>query len=108
MRNYRSTGETLQYAASGAVSAGDLVIIGSIVGVAMSDIAANTTGTVAVEGVFDLVKADTANAYTQGTPLYWDATNTKLTTTASTNTRVGIAAAAAASAATIVSVKINA
>ncbi len=104
-KNYIQKGEVLQYTPSGAVVAGALVIIGTLAAVALSDIAASTTGTVQITGVFRLAKA--TGAISQGVKVYWDATNSNVTTTASGNTLIGVAAKAETSGATTVDVLIN-
>jgi len=94
--NYVQEGKALNYTPSGAdVSSGDFVLIGTIGGVAKTAIADGKTGAVHVTGVFSIPKA--SGAVTQGAKLYWNSTNSNLTTTASGNTIVGIAAEAAAS-----------
>lgn len=107
MRNYKNLGDSIQYTATADVSAGDLLIIGSLAGVAAVDIADGDTGTVSITGVYDLTKGDTATAYTQGEALYWDATTSKITNTATSNTKIGTCVVPAATAATIVTVKLN-
>ena len=71
------------------------MLIGTIGGVAKTDIADGKTGAVHISGVFSIPKA--SGAVTQGAKLYWSTTNSNLTTTASGNTIVGVAAEAAAS-----------
>lgn len=94
--NFIQEGKALNYTPSGAdVSSGDFLVIGSIGAVAKTDIADGKTGAVHVTGVFSVAKA--SGAITQGAKLYWNSTNSNLTTTASGNTLVGVAAAAAAS-----------
>jgi predicted RecA/RadA family phage recombinase len=94
--NYVQEGKTLNYTASGAdIASGDFVLIGTIGGVAKTDIADGKTGAVHICGVFSIPKA--SGAITQGAKLYWSTTNSNLTTTASGNTIVGVAAEAAAS-----------
>ena len=70
-------------------------------------IANGETGPVQVTGVFNIAKLSTDNM-AQGALLYWDNTNSRLTTTASGNTLAGFAAAAAAATTTSVNIKINA
>lgn len=58
-------GETITWTNGGsAVSSGDVVVIGTngdaILGVALADIAGSASGSVAIEGVFDLPKVDAA------------------------------------------------
>lgn len=94
--NYVQEGKTLDYTPSGAdVASGEFVVIGVIGGVAKSAIADGKTGAVHICGVFSVAKA--SGAVTQGAKLYWNSSNSNLTTTASGNTLVGVAAEAAAS-----------
>lgn len=94
--NYVQEGKTLNYTPSGAdVASGEFVVIGVIGGVAKSAIADGKTGAVHICGVFSVAKA--SGAVTQGAKLYWNSSNSNLTTTASGNTLVGVAAEAAAS-----------
>lgn len=63
--NYVQEGRVIDWTNAGAaVVSGDVVIIGgngdALVGVALSDIGAGQIGAVAIEGVFDLPKADAA------------------------------------------------
>ncbi|PIQ84655.1 MAG: hypothetical protein COV75_01060 [Candidatus Omnitrophica bacterium CG11_big_fil_rev_8_21_14_0_20_63_9] len=104
--NYVQEGKALNYTPSGAdVASGDLVIIGTIAGVAKTDIADGETGAVHICGVFSLPKA--SGAVTQGAKLYWSSTNSNVTTTASGNTLIGVAAAAAASGDASIPVLLN-
>jgi predicted RecA/RadA family phage recombinase len=104
--NFIQEGKALNYTPSGAdVSSGDLVVIGTIAGIAKTDIADGKTGAVHVSGVFSVAKA--TGAITQGAKLYWSSANSNLTTTASGNTLVGVAAAAALSADATVPLLLN-
>lgn len=104
--NYVQEGKALNYTPSGAdVASGDLVIIGTIAGVAKTDIADGKTGAVHICGVFSLPKA--SGAVTQGAKLYWSSANSNVTTTASGNTLIGVAAAAAASGDASIPVLLN-
>ena len=94
--NYIQEGKALDYTPSGAdVASGDLVIIGTIAGIAKTNIADGKTGAVHICGVFSVPKA--TGAVTQGAKLYWSSANGNVTTTATRNTLVGVAASAAAS-----------
>ena len=95
----------LDYTPSSAVAAGDVVVLGDLVTVAPRAIAANALGAVAIEGVFTLPKA--SGAISQGVIVYWDATNSNITTTAGSNKRAGKAAYAQASGDTTVKVLLN-
>ena len=81
------------------------MLIGAIGGVAKTDIADGKTGAAHVSGVFSVVKA--SGAVTQGQKLYWNTSNSNLTTTASGNTIVGVAAEAAASGDANVKILLN-
>lgn len=94
--NYIQEGKALNYTPSGAdVASGDFLLIGAIGAVAKTDIADGKTGAVHIYGVFSIPKA--TGAVTQGAKLYWDASESEVTTTATDNTLIGVAAAAAAS-----------
>lgn len=71
---YQQEGETINYSNSGsAIAAGDVVVMGNIIGIALVDIAATTgTGAIAVEGVFSGVPKVTAAVFVQGEKLIWD------------------------------------
>lgn len=108
MTNFVQDGETLEYTNTGsAISAGSVVIVGTIVGVAAADIAATTgVGTVVIAGVFNLPK-NVGTAITQGALVYWDATPGEVTTTSSGNTLMGTAHLAAGSSDTTCDVRLN-
>lgn len=109
---YWQKGEVLDYKASAAVKNGEVVSLGTRIGVAGEDIAAGETGHLHVVGVFEMEKA--AGDVTMGDALYYSATDKKITTVASTdespskvnNIPAGYAAAPAASADETVLVKL--
>lgn len=103
--NYVQEGKTLNYTAGADITSGQLVLIGTIGGVAKTDIANGKTGAVHVCGVFSIPKA--TGAVTQGAKLYWDESESEVTTTATDNTLIGVAAAAAASGDSNVHVLLN-
>jgi len=65
-------GNSIDYTPASAVSAGDVVVQGDLVGVAKKDIQANQLGALATEGVFEFPK-DTSTAIGAGVDVYWDA-----------------------------------
>jgi len=80
------------------VLGGDVVIIGSLVGIAKRGIAADVLGAIALTGVFDVVQA--AVVFTAGDAVYWDADGSPVggeaesgaaTSTATDNTFMGFA-----------------
>ena len=99
-------GLAINYRPAEAVAAGDVVVLGSLVGIARLDIPAGTLGALATVGVFAIDKA--AESVTLGAVLYWDATAKNVTATASGNTYIGKAVTAADSAAEKVDVLLNA
>ena len=66
-----------------AVSAGDVVKIGQILGVALVDIASAATGSVAIRGVFTVPKV-TGAVIAQGEALTWDVSAGKFDDNAAT------------------------
>ena len=94
MTRYVQKGEAVDYRPAEAVAAGDVIVQGSLVGVARLDIAPGTLGALAVVGVFDAPKGSGEIAV--GTPLYWDAKNKQATPTQSGNQYLGKSVALAA------------
>jgi predicted RecA/RadA family phage recombinase len=88
MKNFVQGGEVITVAAPYALTSGQGVLVGSLFGVAAFDAANGANVEIATEGVFD-VTALTADTGAQGTKMYWDNTNRRLTVTASGNTLVG-------------------
>lgn len=107
MAKYVQPGHNIDYVNGGdtKISAGDVVVLGNRIGVAATDIAAGATGSVATCGVFEFDKATGAMAL--GDCVYWDATNKKITSTASSNTPAGYVIKAQVSADTKVLVSIG-
>lgn len=104
---YVMSGDVIDYVATAEVSAGQVLLIGNRVGVALTAIANGATGAVRVRGVFTIAKLST-DVVAAGDLLYWDAGNSRLTTTASTHKVAGYAFKAAGSGVTTVEISINA
>ena len=102
---YYQRGETLDYTAAKKLEAGDVVSLGSRIGVAAANIGAGEQGAVHVVGVFAMAKANTEEIK-QGAAVYYDAAAEAITTTADGNTPAGYAAADAVTTATSVLVKL--
>lgn len=107
MKNAVHMGTTIAHAPTAARASGAVTVIGARVGVALNDVAANEEGVFAIEGVYTVAKLST-DVVAQGAELYWDATNSRLTTTASTHVKAGFAYAAAGNGVSTIDVKINA
>jgi len=104
--NFIQEGKALDYTPSGSsLVSGEFLLLGIIGAVAATAIADGKTGAVHVSGVFSVPKA--SGAITQGAKLYWNSTNSNLTTTATGNTIVGVAAEAAASGDANVKILLN-
>lgn len=73
-------GAVIDYTATATIANGDIVLIGSRCGVALDDAVSGDAISLALEGVYE-VAAATADAIAVGDSLYWDATNSVVTTT---------------------------
>ena len=105
MANYIQKGNTIDYTATAAIAAGDVVSLGSHIGVAAGDIPAGAVGALAVEGVFEIDKTASL-AISTGDAVYFS-TSTKKVTKTDTDVPAGWAVADAAAADTVVRVKIG-
>ena len=108
MKNMIADGKTLTVTASGTVSAGSGVLVGSAFGVAHGNATSGDPLVLAMEGVFELTKIGSQD-WTVGAVIYWDDGNSRCTTVASTNTKIGIATEAVADGAndTLGKVRLN-
>ena len=104
MKNYLQKGDVLTIPAPAAVSAGGVVVSGSLVGVAQTDALITEDVAVATVGVFELPKVD-EQAWTLGVPVYW--TGTAATTVSTDNDLIGYAAEAVAVTAGLVLGKVK-
>ena len=103
-------GKAIDYTPGSAVSAGDVVVQGELVGVAKVPIAANALGALAVTGVFDLPKATGGGtAITAGANVYWDVADTeaKEDSESGANKLIGKTVAAAADGDATVRVRLS-
>ena len=97
MKTYIQPGDSLTVTAPYAVTSGQGVLVGALFGIAAFDAAISTAGEVQTKGVFDVTK-EPALAITAGARVFWDNTNRRITTTATSNFQVGIATQAALAA----------
>ena len=104
MASYVQDGDLLDHTPASAVAAGDVVVIGSLVGVAPRAIAAGALGALAVEGVYEMPCASGATG-AQGSAINWYATSG--VAHASTGVAAGKLAKARLAADTSVHVLIN-
>lgn len=96
MKNALFSGENPTVTAPEAVTAGRLLQVGALIGVAQADAAISTDVVIVRRGIFELGKT-TGQAWTQGQLLYWDNTTKLVTSTVGSNKMIGVAYAAAAS-----------
>ena len=109
MKNYIQPGNVIAVTApTGGVASGDGVLVGSLFGIAAGDAAENDNVEVQTTGVFELSKV--TGAISQGAKVYWDDTNKRTTSVATSNTLIGVATEAVAGGAgdTIGRVRLNA
>ncbi|WP_099827978.1 DUF2190 family protein [Oceaniglobus indicus] len=109
MKNYVQPGNIITLTAPYAVTSGDGLLVGSIFGIASADAALNDPVEAALTGVFDLTKVG-SQAWTVGAKVYWDDTNKRTTSVATSNTLIGVATEAVAGGAgdTVGRVRLNA
>jgi len=93
-------------ATSTAIASGDVVVVGTRIGIAIADIAVGSVGALAMAGVHKLL-ATVADSWAAGATLYWNATTEMLTDTAAANPVAGIAWAAKLALATTATVLVN-
>jgi len=108
MAKFRHEGRRIDYTPVSAVSAGDVIVVGSLVGVAVRDIAAGEKGALAIEGVFEFDKTagSGGEAFTAGQLVYWNATSGEPDSNNLGSNQLGYVVEAAALDATIVRVKL--
>jgi predicted RecA/RadA family phage recombinase len=82
-----------------------VVVLGSLIGITKTDIAAGTIGAVHVVGVYDIEKVNVAVPL--GNKIYWDASAKKAVINATGNTLIGVAVSAATADAATVRVRIG-
>jgi predicted RecA/RadA family phage recombinase len=95
MKNYVQPGRTLSLVAPYDVASGAAFLVGGIFAVASAAALSGETAEGAREGVFDLAKVS-AQAWSQGDPIYWDNTAKLCTNVPGDLLRVGYAVDAAA------------
>lgn len=94
MKNKKFEGKTLQYknpSSSVTIESGSVILLAARICVSVADISPLKSGSVELEGVFEVPKK-TGEAFTFGQQLYADATTKELTGTASGNIYAGICA----------------
>lgn len=72
MKNYKQDGDRLRFTAGATTTSGQVVRVGTILGVATTDVANGAVGELATEGVFSVPKVSGA-VIAAGETLTWDA-----------------------------------
>lgn len=108
MRNYVQAGETITVTAPGTTKSGDLVVVGTLAGVAVTDAASGQAVEIKTTGVFDIAKTS-AQAWTVGAAIFATAAGVATTEpgTSPANTPIGAAVAAAANPSAIGRVRLS-
>lgn len=110
MARYVQEGKIINFqnSSSDPIRFGDIVTLTDRIGVASADIAAQTTGAVELEGVFEF-PAENSAAFTIGQTVYWDAANKRITATKAASGAIlaGIVVAPKSTADSAALVKIN-
>ena len=97
--------DRIDYTPSSAVSAGDVVVQEDLIGYATQDIAASALGSLVTAGVVNLPTGGEVIA--AGVIVYWDAINSEITATSTSNKRIGKLIAATGSGDTAADVLIS-
>lgn len=106
MNSYLQAGETMSLLAPYDRLSGQGAQIGSLFGVAVSDVLSGVEGQFLTCGVFSLAKTS-AQAWTEGQKLYWDNSNKRLDSDGTVGMLVGVAAAVADNPSSTGSVRLN-
>lgn len=105
-RNLVQAGIHLTVAAPAAVASGGGVLVGSIFGVASFAAGVGEEVEISTVGVYELPKLS-AQAWTVGQRVYWDAAAGECTTVDTGNTLIGVATEAAANPSDLGIVRLN-
>lgn len=89
MKNYVQPGNALTVTFTADVVGGDVVILGSLIGVAAQTYASGAEGVINRDGVFAINK-DTS-VFAEGAAVYWDDTAKAATSVTVDNTLIGVA-----------------
>ena len=112
MKNYIQEGNVIEYTNStdSKIDSSALVVIGKFAGVAVADIPAGATGSVAINGVFDLTKKTSTDTMAVGDAIGYDSGVVKVAgsvgVTIGKDVMVGYAIQASSSASSTVRVKL--
>lgn len=106
MKNWIQSGKTVDWVADATVNSGDFILRGSLFGIATISGVSGDTVPLRIGGVVSYAKLS-AEAWTFGAKVYWDAGNSRFTTVSTSNTYAGVAAASAANPSATGLVRLN-
>jgi predicted RecA/RadA family phage recombinase len=96
MKNFIQNGDYIDFTAGATTTSGQVVKVGSLFGVSVTDVANGGEGTLALKGVFNLTKVTTAgSAVAVGGPVYRVTANGNITGASSNAEIIGYAIKAA-------------
>jgi len=108
--NYIKDGSNINYTNQGAaIASGSVVVIGSLVAVALTNIDNGQTGAVSLDGIFSLPKVP-ANNFAQGGQIFYDVSVSQFsnaTPAAGDILNAGVAVASAAGSTQFAEIKLN-
>lgn len=109
MKNYVQAGDFIEFTAAANITSGQLVQVGALFGVAVTDVASGSRGTIATEGVFTLPKLTAAagDATTAGGAVYFSAGSVSGSDSSGTRPLCGNSLDVAAQAVTTVRVRLR-
>lgn len=100
--------DTIDYTPAGAVSAGQVIVLGDLIAVAKLDIAAGRLGALHLTGVYDFPKVTTGgSAIAVGTTVYWNSDTSNAQAASGTYKQLGKVVQAAADADSTVRAVLN-
>ena len=106
MKNFVHIGDNVTIPAPATVTSGELVIVGSLFGVASTDALSGALVTLSTTGVFEMAKVGTDDM-SIGDVVYYDESSDLVTTTAGGNTKIGVAVEDAGNGVGTVRVRLN-
>jgi predicted RecA/RadA family phage recombinase len=105
---FKQNGRTIDYANSSGstIDYGEVTVINDFIGIAGEDILNGATGSMHLEGVFE-IPAASGDTFSAGDPVYWNASTEQITATPGTNAYAGIVTQEKTSGQEVAEVKIG-
>lgn len=106
MKNFVHIGDNITIPAPATVTSGELVIVGSLFGIASTDALTGERVTLSTTGVFEMAKV-AADDMSVGDVVYYDEASDLVTITATDNTKIGLTVEDAGNGVGTVRVRLN-